>query len=125
MFCPDIVAITAAFRGIGLRPYAPGHLRAKILAGGDVGLTWVRRTRIDGDSWLSAEVPLGEDREAYVVRVIVASAIRREVEVTVPGWTYTAALRAADGVSGAYEVTVAQRSERFGPGAFRTLALTA
>ena len=122
---PDVIAITASFQGIGLRPYAPAHLKAKALNGGDVARSWVRRTRIDGDSWLSAEVPLGEDREAYVVRVTVAAAIRREVEVTVPGWTYTAAQRAADGVSGAYEVGVAQMSARFGPGAFRSLALSA
>ena len=122
---PDVVAITAAFRGIGLRPYAPAHLKARALAGGDVGFSWVRRTRIDGDSWESNEVPLGEDREGYVVRVTVASAIRRETEVTVPEWTYTAAQRAADGVSGAYQVSVAQRSERFGPGTFRIIALVA
>ena len=122
---PDVVAITAAFRGIGLRPYAPAHLRAQASSGGDVALSWVRRTRIDGDSWLSAEVPLGEDREAYVVRVSVAAAVRREVEVTAPGWTYTMAAQAADGLSGAYEVGVAQLSERFGPGAFRTITLSA
>ena len=122
---PEVVAITAAFRGIGLRPFAPGHLQAVPLAGGDVALSWVRRTRIDGDTWESAEVPMGEEREAYVVRVLVASSVRREVEVTAPFWTYTATDRAADGVSGAYQVSVAQRSERFGPGAFRTLALSA
>ncbi|MGQ0565952.1 MAG: baseplate multidomain protein megatron [Gemmobacter sp.] len=121
---PDVVAITAAFRGIGLRPYAPAHLKAGMLAGGDLAFTWVRRTRIDGDSWLSAEVPLGEDREAYVVRVTAAATILREEEVTVPGWTYTAADQVADGLSGPYEVSVAQMSERFGPGAFRTLALS-
>jgi hypothetical protein len=122
---PDAVAVTAAFRGIGLRPYAPVHLRAVALAGGDVGLSWVRRTRIDGDSWLSAEVPLGEEREAYVVRVTAASTVLRETEVTVPGWIYTAAQQAADGIGGTYEIRVAQLSDRFGPGPFRSLALHA
>ncbi len=122
---PDVVAITAAFRGIGLRPYAPAHLRAKPLAGGDISMSWVRRTRIDGDSWESTEVPLSEDREAYVVRVIVASEVRREVEVTLPGWTYTSVARASDGLSGPYQVSVAQLSDRFGPGAFCTIALSA
>jgi hypothetical protein len=121
---PDVVAVSAAFRGIGLRPYAPAHLRAAA-AGGDVALTWVRRTRIDGDSWESAEVPLNEEREAYLVRVVVASIVVRETEVVTPAWTYTAAARAADGVVGAYEVQVAQQSARFGAGAFRSLVLMA
>ena len=122
---PDVVAITAAFRGIGLRPYAPAHLRAKPLVGGDLALSWIRRTRIDGDSWLSTEVPLSEDREAYVVRVSVASTVLREVEVASPAWLYTSAAQGADGLSGAYDVSVAQKSDRFGPGAFRTIALSA
>ena len=58
----------AAFEGIGLRPYAPTHLRAR-RQGGDLVVTWVRRTRIDGDGWGRGDVPLGEAREAYLVRV--------------------------------------------------------
>jgi hypothetical protein len=66
-------------------------------------------------------VPLGEEREGYVVRVIAAGAIRREVQVTAPGWTYAAADRAADGVAGPFRVEVAQLSDRFGPGPFRAV----
>ena len=54
-----------AFDGIGLRPYAPAHLRSA-LSGGDRQISWIRRTRIDGDSWQGGEVPLGEDSESYV-----------------------------------------------------------
>ena len=53
-----------AFDGIGLRPYAPAHLKAAAQISGDVAVTWVRRTRIDGDSWQSVEVPLGETSES-------------------------------------------------------------
>lgn len=114
---PDVVEITAAFDGIGLRPYRPVHLRAVAL-GGDSILTWVRRTRVDGDSWASAEVPLGEDREAYLVRVIAGDEVRREVEVTARSFVYTSAMRMADGVTGPLVMAVAQVSDRFGPGPF-------
>lgn len=101
--------------GVGLRPYAPVHVRARV-TGGDVDIHWVRRTRIDGDSWQSVDVPLGEEVESYLVRVIQSGTLRREVVVPDPMWTYTAAMQAADGVSGSFEVEVAQISQSFGPG---------
>ncbi len=117
---PDAVAMQVAFDGIGLRPLAPVHLRGA-WAGGDLTLRWVRRTRIDGDSWASAEVPWGEEREVYLVRALVGGAVVRQEEVAVPHWTYPAAARAADGVGGAFAVEVAQLSDRFGPGLFRRI----
>jgi Putative phage tail protein len=115
---------TEAFDGIGLRPYPIAHLGSTDLAG-DLLLTWKRRTRIDGDTWQSPEVPLGEDSEAYQVRVIQASAIVAEYTVTQPQFTYSAAMRSLDGVSGTFEIAVAQLSESFGPGPFRKLTLAA
>ena len=109
------------FDGIGLRPYAPVHLKASRGAGGDVGLTWVRRSRVDGDSWLSAEIPLGEEREDYLVRVLFDGSVRREVRRPVPDWTYSAAMQASDGVVGGFTVQVAQYSARFGAGLFRRI----
>ena len=101
--------------GIGLRPYRPVHLRA-IRVGGDVALSWVRQTRIDGDSWLGADVPLGEASEVYRVRVVAGGVPVREVEIHAPNWTYTAAMQSADGVAAPFEIEVAQVSDRFGPG---------
>jgi hypothetical protein len=109
----------AAFRGIGLRPYAVAHPRLRPGPGGLV-LTWIRRTRLDGDSWTPAEVPLGEDREAYLVRVARGGTLLREAEVAQPAWTYGAAQQAADG-PGPVVLSVAQLSDRFGPGPFRSV----
>ncbi|WP_435168582.1 baseplate multidomain protein megatron [Falsirhodobacter sp. 1013] len=117
---PTAVHEVLAFEGVGLRPYAPCHLRAT--GAGDVKATWVRRTRIDGDSWESYEVPLGETAETYMIRILADDQIRREVIVTAPEWTYTAAMRQADG-GGAVTLAVAQVSDRFGPGPFTTLAI--
>jgi hypothetical protein len=119
---PDVVEVSAAFDGIGLRPLAPVHLRVAE-TGGDTALSWVRRTRIDGDSWLSSEVPLGEDREAYLVRVVQADTVKREAEVSGRSFVYTAGQKAADGVTGAYRLSVAQLSDRFGPGLFRSIEI--
>jgi hypothetical protein len=65
-------------------------------------------------------VPLGEDREAYLVRVLRDGAELRKVEVATPAWTYAAAMRSADG-PGPVTLAVAQLSDRFGPGPFRSV----
>ncbi len=119
---PSYREVTRRFAGVGLRPYAPVHLRARP-AGGDIDLTWIRRTRIDGDRWDMPEVPLGEAAERYLVRVVAQGAVRRTAEVAVPRWLYTAAARVADGVAGAFEVEVAQISDRFGPGHFGRIGI--
>ena len=120
---PAVAERAAAFDGVGLRPYAPAHLRWQRV-GGEDRFTWIRRSRLpEADSWTGEEVPLGEAAERYRVRVIAGGAILRLADVTAPGWTYPAALRAADGVAGASRVEVAQVSDRFGAGPFAGIDL--
>ncbi len=57
-----------AFEGVGLKPLSPVHLRARTQGDGSVALGWTRRTRIGGDNWDGLDVPLGEEREAYLLR---------------------------------------------------------
>jgi hypothetical protein len=119
----SVVHSVRAFEGVGLRPYSPAHLRAVMLGDGGLGLSWIRRTRIDGDGWQYGDVPLGEDREAYLVRVLVGGAVIREVTVDAPGWTYSGANRTLDGALAGCELRVAQVSDRFGPGPFAKVTI--
>jgi hypothetical protein len=105
-----------AFAGVGLRPYAPAHLRATS-SGADLQISWIRRTRVDGDGWEAIDVPLGETSEGYLLRIVEAGVIRREVILEGPAYSYTATLRATD-VTGPFEVHVAQLSGVFGAGPF-------
>jgi hypothetical protein len=105
-----------ANKGNGLRPYAPAHF--KVTGSGDKALNWVRRTRIEGDNWQGYDVPVGEDREAYLVRISSAGSTLREVEINVPEFTYTNAMQTNDGASGFVDFDVAQISDRFGHGPF-------
>jgi hypothetical protein len=106
-----------AFDGIGLRPYAPVHLRL-VEAAGDLRVTWIRRTRIGGDRWDTPEVPLGEESERYLLLVRRGVQVLREVTVPVSEWIYTAADREADGPDTGKRIEVAQLSASFGPGRF-------
>lgn len=121
---PSYQHLALAFRGNGLRPYAPCHLRVDGLPGADLSVSWVRRTRIDGDSWSGVEVPLGEAVEAYEVRILQDGVLRRRVEVGEPRFDYPAALRVADQVSGAFRIEVAQLSDRYGPGPAASMVVT-
>ncbi|WP_374432325.1 glycoside hydrolase TIM-barrel-like domain-containing protein [Tabrizicola sp.] len=111
---------TEAFDGIGLRPYPVAHLRQR-REGADLQVDWKRRTRIDGDSWQSVEVPLAEASETYLVRVEQGSAVAAEYTVSQPQFLYSAAMQAGDLVSGPYQIAVAQVSSVFGPGPFRRI----
>ena len=88
-------------------------------------MRWVRRTRIDGDSWTLAEVPLGEESEKYVVRVRQGGAIVREITVSEPQWVYSAAMQGEDGIAPPARIEVAQVSARYGPGLFAGLDVPA
>ena len=115
---PAVVHRLDAFQGIGLRPYSPAHLAASLDANGDIGVQWIRRTRIDGDSWQSFDVPLGEATEQYLLRVTKAGTVLREVTLATPNWIYPQVLRVADGATAGFQVEVAQVSDRFGAGPF-------
>ena len=116
----SVVLRTEAFDGIGLRPYPVAHLRHAGVSN-DIQLSWRRRTRLDGDSWQSTEVPLAEESEAYLVRVMEGEEIRAEYSASLPSFAYTAAMRAADGVSTDFRIAVAQLSSSYGPGPFREI----
>jgi len=110
-----------AFEGIGLRPYRPAHLVARRLADGSVAASWVRRTRMDGDSWLGLDVPLGEESESYFVRIFRDGTVLRERTVTTPTIIYSLTEQAIDGAAGTLSIEVAQVSARFGPGPFERI----
>ena len=113
---PSYTHIEASFEGVGLRPYAPCHLRQIAAPGGTMRLEWIRRTRVDGDPWGAGEVPLGEESEQYLLQVRKDGSLLREESLNAPFWEYTQQMRDADGIAGLCEVTVQQISARYGPG---------
>lgn len=113
----DVTELTAGVDPRALRPFAPVHARARRGAGG-VTLSWVRRTRTDGDSWDMVEVPLGEAAEAYRVEILDGGTVVRSYEVSAPTVLYSAAAELADFGAPQAELTlrIAQLSAVVGPG---------
>ena len=62
------IALTVTPGRTALRPLSPVQLRATRRSDG-VHLSWIRRTRIEGDTW-AGEVPLGEEIEAYALDIL-------------------------------------------------------
>ncbi|MCZ4354191.1 glycoside hydrolase TIM-barrel-like domain-containing protein [Roseovarius aestuarii] len=118
---PSYQHAVIAFEGVGLRPYSPAHLRAVTDASGHTHVTWIRRTRVDGDRWDTPEVPLGEESEQYILRILEDNAIRREEVLNTPTFDYTTAHKADDSIAGPYSIEVAQISAKYGAGMFTQL----
>jgi hypothetical protein len=119
------VALSTTPSAVALRPLSPVHLRARRAAAG-VTLSWIRRTRRDGDSWDAIEVPLGEDVEAYVIEVLDGTSVKRTLGTASPSVLYAAADELADfGTPQAtLAVRVAQLSASVGRGFAAEAVLT-
>lgn len=83
--------------GEAVIPPCPVHLNVRSDGAGGRIIGWTRRSR-DGWRWNNgADVPLGEERERYEVRILAADALLRRVETDRPEWLYDTAMAAADG----------------------------
>ena len=110
-------------KGVALRPYRPAHLVAETMADGGLTVRWIRRARVDGDTWAGLDVPVSEAREAYQV-----SFMRDDVTLgTFESMTSTLSIPASDVAAMALgagdEVHVVQLSDRFGLGSPAVLLL--
>ncbi|MGB0498568.1 MAG: baseplate multidomain protein megatron, partial [Rubricella sp.] len=108
---PAYRGFALTFEGVGIRPYAPVHLRA-MRRGDALDLTWIRRTRTDGDAWRAGEVPLGEEEELYRVDVRQGGIVVARIDVDQPGAT----LSLPGLPPPPFEISVSQVSSRWGAG---------
>jgi hypothetical protein len=91
----NYVQVAHAYAGMGARPLSPVRLRG-VRSGGDLALSWIRRTRLGGDSWACSDVPLAEDSERYEVDILAGATVKRTLNASTPDVTYTAAMQVAD-----------------------------
>ncbi|KQM73936.1 GTA baseplate fiber-binding domain-containing protein [Sphingomonas sp. Leaf20] len=85
--------------GRSVLPPSPVGLRVALAGNGDAAVRWIRRSRA-GWRWIDGgDVPLGEDAEVYVVRIVSATGAVRTVETSVSSVTVTGAERSAGPVA--------------------------
>ncbi len=104
--------------GRGLVCLAPVHLSGSRDGLGNVDLAWIRQTRQGGDRWDQAEVPLGEDSEAYSVELYEGAVLKTSRRVTSPAAHFSAADLAAvlSAPGAAFTARVCQLSPTAGAG---------
>jgi len=114
---PAYLEFNHEITGIGLKPFAPCQPRGH-RDGGDMVLSWIRRTRIGGDGWGLVEVPLGEETESYRLEILSGVTVVRSLALSQPSYRYLASDELADFGSpqSALAIRLAQLSAVFGPG---------
>ncbi len=111
------VAATATPGATALRPLSPVHARAWRTHEG-VRIDWIRRSRVDADSWAAQDIPLGEAVERYAVDILSGDSVLRTIEVAAPSFLYAAADEIADFglLQSSLSVRIAQISATVGRG---------
>jgi hypothetical protein len=114
---PAAVAFTN--EAASLKSYAPVHLQGSRSGGGDLTITWVRRTRYSGEWRDLVDAPLNEASEAYEVDVLDDTGqVVRTLGSTSPSVVYSAADQTTDfgAPQSAVDVAVYQLSAAVGRG---------
>jgi GTA TIM-barrel-like domain/Putative phage tail protein len=124
-FTPQYFGEKIAAGGIrALMPLAPAHLKKRALAIGDLEFSWIRRSRVDADTWLSSDIPLGEAAESWRMRLLTAeNTVVREASSSSAQWLWTQAMQAADAPMLPAKLEVSQISEAVGAGVPAVLSL--
>jgi hypothetical protein len=101
-----------------LLPLAPVHLKGVRVAGGEVTLSWVRRSRADSDSWAGDDAPPDVVPEGWRVVIFNGATAVRTLDPASAALTYTAAQQTADfgALPARFDFSVALKSPLYGPG---------
>lgn len=117
------VEFTHTPSAIALRPLSPVHFKT-LQSDDGLELSWIRRTRIDGDSWSLSDVPLGEEAEQYTIEILDGETIARTIEAQETSTTYTNDQQTEDfgsGLPSSLTIRVAQVSTTYGAGAYQEI----
>ena len=89
--------LTARIRN--MMPLSICHVAGELDGGGDLTISWKRKTRIGGEWADGGDVPLGETSESYEIDIYDGSEVVRTIASSTQTAVYSAAQRAADGLS--------------------------
>lgn len=105
-------------QGRAALPLSPCHVRGVRDDGGNLTISWIRRTRSDGIWKDYVDVPLGEKSEVYEIEVMNGEAVKRTLRTTVSTAYYSASDQIADfgSVQAQVKVRIYQLSETRGRG---------
>lgn len=92
----DTTEQTFTYTGKKFKPYSPVHIAGSRDGSNNLTVTWIRRTRIDGEWRDGVNVPLGEETESYEIDIMNGASVVRTLTSTSETVTYTAADQVTD-----------------------------
>lgn len=103
---------------VGLRPYAPVHVKGQRDTSGNLMISWKRRSRTETGWRDSVETPLNEASEHYEIEVMDGSNVVRTLTSFVSSASYSAAEQIADfgAMQASVTVRISQLSAAIGRG---------
>ncbi|WP_310620726.1 baseplate multidomain protein megatron [Flexibacterium corallicola] len=76
--------------GQALKPLSPVHMKVDQQLADDLLFSWVRRVRLNGDSWVPADLPVHEEQEVYAISIKTQQgAVLRQTQVLEPSFIYS------------------------------------
>ncbi len=118
---PSAISLTSKIGTFALQPLSPVQLKA-VRGGAGIAISWIRRTRINGDTWDLSDVPLSETQESYQLDILNGNLVTRSLILPTASYIYPSALELADFGKTQTTLTllVRQISSEVGPGAALT-----
>ena len=90
-------AIDFTFQANGLKPYAPVQIVGSRDGSGNVTISWLRRTRVNGEWRDYADIPLNEQSELYDLEILNGGTVVRSfTNISTSGQIYSAVEQTAD-----------------------------
>lgn len=89
-------AITFVYQGKAWKPYRVAHIEAERDGGGNLTISWIRRTRCNGGLRDNVDVPLNESTERYEIDIMDGDEVVRTLTVTTSTASYSAADQTTD-----------------------------
>lgn len=115
----DILPESFTYNANSMKPFSPAHISGQRDSGGNLTISWLRRTRIDGAWRDNVDVPLGEAFEKYEVEIMEGDNVLRTINrLTLPSVIYSAIAQVEDfgEVQGSVSLRIYQLSEVVGRG---------
>lgn len=98
--------ITFTYNARRLQPFAVCHVKGKKLTNNDILITWIRRTRYDGEWKDLTDVALNETSEKFEVEIMAEATVKRVIASTQQQITYPSELQVQDFGTSLSNVTV-------------------
>ncbi len=89
-------AIDFIYTARSLKPLSPSHIVGVRDGGGNISISWIRRTRVGGELRDGADVPLSEEFEKYEIDIFNGIIVVRTLALTTAAASYSSAQQVTD-----------------------------